>query len=95
MVNDGFNLVAIDDLNTLEQCLLILALREKDPEAATAIADRIKLQKELVKEVAATNNKIFDTVLSLNALKAEEQEYSRRRHEIDTNAALEEHIQRA
>ena len=43
MVNDGFNLVAIDDLNTLEQCLLILALREKDQEAATAIADRIKL----------------------------------------------------
>lgn len=58
----------LGELNALEKCLLVHAIRESDPNSAKEIANLMRMDAEKNDYTADQKNKIFDTVLNLNIL---------------------------
>ena len=56
----------IDQLNTMEKCLLTAVLVKHNKEEAQAIVDRIRLMAEKKELKIDDKNRIFDTVINLN-----------------------------
>jgi len=58
----------LDELNTLEKCLLIYAIKDKDIHTAKSIADVIKMKADKNDYTPDEKIRFFDTVLNLNIL---------------------------
>lgn len=58
----------IDELNSLELCLLAYSLRNSELEISNTLLECVKMRSQLIKIDLNVKSRLFDTILKMNSM---------------------------